>query len=288
MSSYNQKCDIWSLGVILFLILSGKPPFNGPNDQAILKKVYEGKYSMDGDEWKEVSASAKDLISKMLCYDIDKRPSAKECLDHPWIKETGKVDNQKSNIQIGRRSLRNLKSFRSEANLQEALLYFIVTQLTSKEEKEDLTNTFISLDTDNDGKLSRDDLIKAYVAQGEDPETVVKMVDEIIVNVDKNDKGYIDYTEFLTISQSKLRLFTEERLMAAFKLFDEKDQGYLTVDDLKSILHKGDFAKIDESIWSEMLTEVAGDEGRITFEKFKNMLILFTKNEQITQSLAHA
>ena len=86
MSSYNEKCDIWSLGVILFLLLSGKPPFNGPRDEDILKKVYEGFYSMDGPEWKDISDSCKDLIKKMLCKDSEKRMSGKQCLDHPWIK----------------------------------------------------------------------------------------------------------------------------------------------------------------------------------------------------------
>ena len=242
MSSYNEKCDIWSLGVILFLLLSGKPPFNGPKDEDILKKVYEGFYSMDGPEWKDITDSCKDLIKKMLCKDSEKRLSGKQCLDHPWIKEAGKVDQKNSKLNISTRSLRNLKSFKAESNLQRAIMYYIVNQLTSKEDKEDLMNTFLELDKDTDGKLSRDDLIKAYVRQGEDPETVEKMVDEILSNIDKLDKGYIDYTEFLTISLSKRRLFTEDKLLVAFKLFDENDQGYLTVDDFKLVFNKGSFA----------------------------------------------
>ena len=104
MSSYNEKCDIWSLGVILFLILSGRPPFNGASDQIILKKVYEGKYNMESPEWENISAEAKDLINQMLTYDYNKRVSAKDCLEHKWIKQVGKIEDSKLNHTINTRS----------------------------------------------------------------------------------------------------------------------------------------------------------------------------------------
>jgi len=285
-SSYNEKCDIWSLGVILYLILSGKPPFNGANDQLILKKVYEGKYSMDGPEWESISPEAKDLIKQMLTYDETKRVSAKKCLEHRWICETGKVDEKLINQPLNRRSLRNLKSFRAESQLQGAILSYVVYQLASKEEREDLTNTFMTLDTDHDGKLTKEDLVKAYEKLGEDPETVRKFVDDIIKKIDKDEKGYINYTEYMTASLSKRRLFTEERLEQAFKLFDENDQGFIAIENFKAILNKGEFALIDESLWSALIQEATQGADTIDFECFQKMMSLFTQNEQVTQSLA--
>lgn len=286
MSSYNEKCDVWSLGVILFLILSGKPPFNGNSDQVILKKVYEGKYSMEGPEWQEISSDAKDLISKMLTLDFKTRVTAKKCLEHKWIKEIGKVDAKTTNAPLNRRSLRNLKTFRAEFQLQGAIVSYVVYQLASKEEREDLTNTFMLLDEDNDGKLTREDLIKAYEKMGEDPESVRTFVDSIIKNIDKSEKGYIDYTEYMTASLSKRRLFTEDRLNQAFKLFDETDQGFISVENFKTILNKGEFAQIDESLWSALIQEATQGEDKINFENFQKMMSLFTQNEQITQSMA--
>ena len=285
-SSYNEKCDIWSLGVILYLILSGKPPFNGANDQLILKKVYEGKYSMDGPEWESISPEAKDLIKQMLTYDETKRVSAKKCLEHKWICETGKIDEKLINQPLNRRSLRNLKTFRAESQLQGAILSYVVYQLASKEEREDLTNTFMTLDTDHDGKLTKDDLVKAYEKLGEDPETVRKFVDEIIKKIDKDEKGYINYTEYMTASLSKRRLFTEERLEQAFKLFDENDQGFIAIENFKAILNKGEFALIDESLWAALIQEATQGADKIDFECFQKMMSLFTQNEQVTQSLA--
>ena len=84
---YNEKCDIWSCGVILYIILSGVPPFNGANDQEIMKNVKIGKFSFSDPCWSNVSDKAKDLIKKLLTYDIDQRPSAEEALKHPWITE---------------------------------------------------------------------------------------------------------------------------------------------------------------------------------------------------------
>jgi calcium-dependent protein kinase len=77
---YNEKCDIWSCGVILYIILSGVPPFNGANDQEIMKNVKIGKFSFSDPCWNNMSDKAKDLIKKLLTYDIDQRPTAEEAL----------------------------------------------------------------------------------------------------------------------------------------------------------------------------------------------------------------
>lgn len=121
---------------------------------------------------------------------------------------------------------------------------------------------------------------------GEDPETVSKLVDNILENIDKSDKGFIDYTEYMTASLSKRRMFSEDRLTAAFKLFDDEERGYITVEDFKALLNKGAFAQVDESLWNGLINDVTGDSDRMDYEAFKKMVSLFTQNEQITQSLA--
>lgn len=84
---YNEKCDIWSCGVILYILLCGYPPFNGANDGIILDKVKEGKFSFDTEEWNFVSQEGKNLIKRMLEKNIDKRISAEEALSDVWIKK---------------------------------------------------------------------------------------------------------------------------------------------------------------------------------------------------------
>lgn len=116
---YNEKCDIWSCGVIMYILLCGYPPFNGDNDDQILRSVYVGKFSFSGgecslelEEWKAVSPESKDLITKMLTHDPSKRISAEECLAHPWIKHSG---GDAISSSMAKNVLNNLKSFRVRA-----------------------------------------------------------------------------------------------------------------------------------------------------------------------------
>lgn len=81
---YNNLCDMWSAGVILYVLLSGYPPFYGDNDKEILDAVMDGHYDFDDEVWEEVSDEAKDLIKSLLCP-IDKRFSGKDALNHPWL-----------------------------------------------------------------------------------------------------------------------------------------------------------------------------------------------------------
>jgi calcium-dependent protein kinase len=82
MKNYDSKCDVWSCGVIMYILLSGKPPFNSDNSLEIMRLIKEGKILMTGSVWQYISSNAKDLILKMLTYRPEKRYSANQALDH--------------------------------------------------------------------------------------------------------------------------------------------------------------------------------------------------------------
>ncbi len=85
--NYNSKCDVWSAGVITYILLSGMPPFNGASDSEIFKKVRTGHFNFSDKTWSTVSQKAKDFITKLLTYKAEDRPTAEEALKHPWISE---------------------------------------------------------------------------------------------------------------------------------------------------------------------------------------------------------
>lgn len=248
---------------------------------------------MDGPEWENISSEAKDLISKMLVLNFDDRISSAEALEHPWFQNNTKEKKLRLDLAIGRRSLRNLKDFRAKNKLQDAILFFLVNQLTSKEEEQELMDQFLTIDSDGDGKLSKTDLLKAYAKSGKDPKEAEIIVDNIMKNADKTGSGEINYTEFVTASISKRKFFSEERLTLAFKMFDSENKGYIGAEELKSIFNNGAFSQIGDEIWGAMIDNVVksvgdekeGSEKRIDFEMFKTMMRKFTENEHITQSI---
>ena len=137
---YDEKCDIWSLGVIFYVLLCGYPPFNGDTDVEIMQNVQKGKFIFPEEEWGVISKDAKDLISKMLTYEPSKRISAKQVLLHPWFSHYEEKIKQDKNV--ARSAFENMKRFKRNKKFEHATIGFIINQLVSKEDRADLLKQF--------------------------------------------------------------------------------------------------------------------------------------------------
>jgi calcium-dependent protein kinase len=264
---YNEKCDLWSIGVITYIVLSGMPPFNGNTDQEIMKKVKIGKFSFSDPCWSSISDNAKDFITKLFTFDMDKRPSASEALQHPWITQ---MSNITVDVNEAKSALNNLSSFSADEKLKQASFSFIATQLLSKSEKQNLGNIFKEIDANGDGKLSIEEVLNGYekfFGQNKSEEDIVKMFN----SVDTDASGFIDYSEFVVASISEKQMLSNEKLQAAFRMFDKDNSGSISSEEIKQVLGFG--RALNEEQVEKIIREVdENGDNEISFEEFSKMM----------------
>ncbi|EAR82072.2 calmodulin-domain kinase (macronuclear) [Tetrahymena thermophila SB210] len=270
--SYNEKCDVWSCGVILYILLSGTPPFGGKNELEIMANVEKGQYSLEGDNLKHVSEEAKDLIRQMLEYNPKNRLSASQVLEHKWFS----LIEQKETIdtEAFRARLLALRNFRAERKLQQAALTFIASQCTSKDEKNQLNKIFKALDKNGDGILTKNEIFEGY-RQFMSAEEAEFEVNKIMNQVDIDKSGAIDYTEFILATMEKKTL-SKEKLLESFLLFDQDGNGFITAEELKQVLGNH-LSQKDNKIWLDLIGETdANGDGKISFEEFTEMMMKYS------------
>lgn len=243
--NYGSKCDIWSCGVIAYIVLSGIPPFNGASDQEIMKKVKLGKFSFQDAVWGNVSDDAKDFITQLLTKDQDKRPNAEQALQHPWILKVNELQRESLNTDMAMGALKNLQNFNAQSKLKQATYAFIASQLLSKQEKEDIDKVFRAMDVNGDGKLSKEEIKNGYLEYFGKSLTD-EQIDDMFAQVDADGNGEIDYSEFVVATMNEKNLLSNNKLQTAFKMFDKDGGGSISTDEIKQVLSFGQ--NLDEAV----------------------------------------
>jgi calcium-dependent protein kinase len=274
---YNEKCDIWSCGVIMYILLSASPPFNG-EDTEIISKIKVGKYDLKADPWPKVSSEAKDLIKQMLQMNVLSRISAQKALSHKWFK---KFKMRERFTSVGAEKLKqiceNVKKHKSSNKLQQAALAFLVHNSLHLPEIKDIIKVFKNIDTNGDGRITREELCVALsriynVADTEED------VEEIFRNVDNDNNGYIEYEELMRASVNKELVLTESNLKYSFKYFDVDGSGEINIDEIASVLFKDCDIHNAKDLTKKLMEEFDVDSDcRISFPEFKDMMVKLCK-----------
>ncbi|XP_027914242.1 calcium-dependent protein kinase 3-like [Vigna unguiculata] len=261
--SYGPEVDIWSAGVILFILLSGVPPFWAENEQGIFNAILRGHIDFASDPWPSISSSAKDLVKNMLRVDPKKRLSAVEVLNHPWMREDGASDKP-LDIAV----LTRMKQFRAMNKLKKVALKVIAENL-SEEEIIGLKEMFKSMDTDNNGIITFEEMKTGLPKLG--TKISESEVRQLMEAADVDGNGTIDYIEFITATMHMNRMEREDHLYKAFEYFDKDRSGYITMEELESALKKYNMG--DDKTIKEIISEVDTDnDGRINYEEFVAMM----------------
>lgn len=191
--NYTNACDMWSAGVILYIILCGYPPFNGVSDEQILENILKGEYDFDDPIWDEISEEAKDLIEHLLIEE-EYRLTPKQALEHPWVTSYARLDSE---IILSSKHTDRLRSFQKAKKLKKAAL----TYLASRVSDDDIINEmkiFFKLDKNKDGYITLKEL-KDSMSNTHNIEEIA----DILKGVDTDKNGAINYTEFIAATLGK-------------------------------------------------------------------------------------
>ncbi|EEF47932.1 calcium-dependent protein kinase 1 [Ricinus communis] len=260
---YGPEADVWSAGVIVYILLSGVPPFWAETEQGIFEHVLHGDLDFSSDPWPSISEGAKDLVKRMLLRDPRRRLTAHEVLCHPWVQEDGVAPDKPMDSAV----LSRMKQFSAMNKLKKMALRVIAESL-SEEEIAGLKEMFKMIDTDNSGTISFDELkagLKRVGANLKESE-----IYDLMQAADVDNSGTIDYGEFIAATLHLNKIEREDHLFAAFSYFDKDGSGYITPDELQQACEE---FGLEDFRLEEMIREVDQDnDGLIDYNEFVAMM----------------
>ena len=265
---YDEKSDEWSCGVLMYILLCGRPPFEGDDEAEIFAKIKKGKFSFDRPEFNNVSSNCKNLIKRLLETNPKKRIKASEALHHEFFKED--YNPSAINQDVNKEDIKKLlKIEKLPTKFHELIEAYLCFNFISKEESNNLTKLFRYLDHKEKNRLIRSDFEKAF--QDNNIEYTEEDIDRIIEASDSDGNNSIEYQEFLRAMCNKEALHSDENLKSVFDAIDEEHKGFISVDDIKNFIFKK--KEIDENIFIDYLNRIGMDlHSQIKFNDFVDII----------------
>lgn len=268
--SYNEKCDCWSIGVIMYVLLSGAPPFYALEKAELYEKIKYEPLKFTGSCWTKISNEAQNLVKNLLEKDPSKRLSAAGILNAPWI--TAFTKERYSMQDFDKEILIRMKTFHNRSQFAKSILKFVVKSM-SPDKIEKLKYHFYILDKKKTGYIHMDQLKQAFsyceidIGNDELQALLKSKID------DKGTNQILNYTSFIAAAIDERQLLDKEILWETFKHFDVNNTGFITIDDFKVALDRSCKTRSKEFI-TKMFNEVGlNTDDKIDFDKFCSLLV---------------
>ena len=263
--NYTYSCDVWSLGIILHIMLSGYMPFSGSTDEEVFRSIKKGKLSFENPVWEKVTPPGKDLILKLLEPDENKRLTAAEALEHEWFRL---VKSYSPEIDVlDTTIMKSMKKYQGTSKFQKACMNIFVKTL-KEEEINNLIVAFNLLDKEKNGYIHSNDVLTVFHEYH--PEIDIS---DLAKRMAAEGRDVINYSQFIAATMDAKQFLTNERLWALFQYFDVSNNGYLTPEDIKIVLSHSTQQNYSLDDVLNMLKEHKVHEtDRINFKHFADIM----------------
>ena len=269
---YDEKSDIWSVGIILYRALTKKYPFIGRNEDETIYFIMEKEYDDNNQLLLSYSPEVQDLIKNLLMKDPKKRPSGKEALNHEWFK---KFNGRRLFNNFEREEMMpfidNLCNF-SFSKIHQLVIAFLVHNLPETKSSQTILKLFRYFNKSGNCELSKEELkkgLKEFKAE----EEIEEKLDNIFKELDGDNNGYIEFEEFLRACIDKKEILNKEYLNYAFKFLDKQNRKILTPEQIIDAFFVEKNNPLKETLNKILKSNDYDKNGLINFEEFQNIIL---------------
>eukprot|EP01084_Bolivina_argentea_P153810 268164_1 len=285
-NNYNEACDIWSLGVCLYIMIFGFCPFSDPNndENVVYQKIlrgFEAKVKSGYGAWfpdkHPVSRNCRDVIARMLRKNYADRITSEEILEHPWLKcneilgisDSNKIESTTKLINISNPAILNSLRFYKKQNVLQGEVLNLLSQCKylNRHQQNSLKEFLMATDENKDDKIEPKELFCAL--QKIDKDITMQDVQSIFHSIDANNDGFVSYDELLSTRINRKLKSKESRLKKVFKSFDYNGDGKITLSELKAVWESVIKGSANSCDFKKLIKEVdTNNDGTIDYEEF--------------------
>jgi len=266
-NAYDEKCDLWSCGVILYFFLSGDVPFDGEDIDDIMLAAQDKQPTFNDKVWETVSPTAKLAVAQMLNKAPERRFSAARALQSPWFNALldGKCNHGQEDQLRSQTILKRLKSFQQWSCLKQIGAHLIAHNLPDAH-KQSIRTTFENLDKNGDGKLSLEEFKKGLGDYAHHAD-----IDVLFRLVDTDGSGFVEWTEFLAVLSCDRMRSCQFACKEAFAVFDVDRDGKVSFAELESMMNRN-VTKCKKVMLEEFRLIDKDGDGYIDLDEFTELM----------------
>jgi len=257
---YAKPCDMWSLGVVAFILLAGRRPFHSRDREEKIELILSAEPNYGGSGWRGISDEAKQFVQSLLQKEPELRMTAQQALQHHWLQAAreGEISSPATAIKYNIEVMRSLQAFSTTTRLHKVALELLAFAAPSHEVNE-LRQVFNAIDTDGSGAISREEFKHAMTAHPQFKDSEVR---RLFDQIDFSRKGELSYNEFLAATlDAASGPPDEEKVRLVFERLDIDGDGIVTRDDMLRALG----AEANEEEIDTMFSQLGCSKGRLFF-----------------------